>query len=365
MKYTCSDVSTETPDITHKDSFYSVPFKALYDLVKNLKLFIEPICKFLPFLEYFYFHESKLFEKLICMAQRIQNEEKDEMQRLVCIVHHTKSKIERIMIADDVNYGDVSFTFEVPQNERRKEMSILLEFSLLDNSNLLAQIDDISTLFSFEQSIHSLVMVCINHKLQNCLDDQKFMEIKCISDTFKSEDRKFQMQLSKASTYINTIRQTFRNNAVETFTDGDRIPYLELINDLAQSERFLSFVLSNPLLPPVLRLFQDKLQLVIQMKDIEGISTEFIADLLPEFSLFLFDKNICFTCLIDVIFQQENPKHSREQLKLLNNNIEQIDTLFSQIDVSLCLCVMYTLYNILIVYYNINLTGPKNVINYN
>ena len=271
------------------------------------------------------------------MEQVSADGEQGNMQRLVYIIEYIKRKIDKIMTTDGVNYDDVRIMCNLSQINRQKEMDVLHnfpEYKTSDISSFLAMINDVNTLLLFQPSIESVVTLCNRFELKSCLNDQTFEKVKSIIDVLLSEDRKLQMQLSEASDYLKTIRQVFKSSAVEVFSDEDRKPYLELIAELAKSEKFHLFLKSHRFLSER-GLFHNKLQLVTTQLQEDEYGSEVIDQLLPAFTLVSpLDENIEFPALIDHIFQQENPSHYRKQLQMVNSSMEGIHAWFSGIDVS-------------------------------
>ena len=323
------------PKVIWNESVCDISYKTLNDTVGALHSFLKPLNNFLPFIEYFHCNKSQMFDA--CMKQASVDEEQDNMQRLVNVIKQIKRKIDRIMTNDHVNYGDVSIMCSCSRIICQKEMEVLQNFSeykTSDVSSFLAKIDDVKTLLLFQSSIESVVTLCNRFELKSCLNDQTFNKVKSINDVLQSEDRKLQMQLSEASDYLKTIRQVFKSSAVESFTDEKRKPYLELIAELAESEKFHLFLKSHRFLSER-GLFHNKLQLVTTQLQEEEYGSEVIDQLLPAFTLLSpLDENIEFPALIDHIFQQENPSHYKKQLQMVNSSMEGIHAWFSGIDVS-------------------------------
>ena len=323
------------PDVIWNESVYNISYKTLYDTVEVLHSFLEPLDNFLPFMEYFHCNKSQLFDA--CMKEASVNEEQDSIHRLAYVIEQIKRKIDRIMTNDNVNYDDISIMCSCSRISCQKEVEVLHNFSeykTSDVSSFLAKIDDINTLLLFQSSIKSVVTLCNKFELESCLNDQTFKEVKSINDVLLSEDRKRQMQLSEAANYLKTIRQVFKSSAVECFPDEKRKPYLELIAELAESEKFHLFLKSHRFLSER-GLFHNKLQLVTTQLQEDEYGSEVIDQLLPAFTLVSpLDENIEFPALIDHIFQQENPSHYRKQLQMVNSSMEGIHVWFSGIDVS-------------------------------
>ena len=317
------------------DSVHDISYKTLEGIAENLKSFLKPVHKFLPFMEYFHCNKSQLFDA--CMNQVSVEEEQDSMQRLVNIIKQVKTKVDRIMTNDSVSYDDVSIMCSLSRSNCQKEMEILHnfpEYKTSDVSSFLAMINDVNTLLLFQPSIESVVTLCNRFDLKSCLNDQTFEKVKSINDVLLFEDRKLQMQLSEALDYLKTIRQVFKSSTVECFSDEERKPYLELIAELAESEKFHLFLKSHRFLSER-GLFHNKLQLVTTQLQEEEYGSEVIDQLLPAFTLLSpLDENIEFSALIDHIFQQENPLHYRKQLQMVNSSMEGIHVWFSGIDVS-------------------------------
>ena len=317
------------------ESIYGISLNKLNDTVEALHSFLKPVHKFLPFIEYFHCNKSQLFDTF--MKQVSVRKEQDSMQRLVYVIEYIKRRIDKIMAGDGVNYDDIRIMCSLSQINCQKEMDVLHnfpEYKTSGVSSFLGEINDVKTLLLFQSSIEFVVTLCNKFELKSCLNDQTFEKVKSINDVLLSEDRKLQMQLSEASDYLKTIRQVFKSSAVECFSDEERKPYLELIAELAESEKFHLFLRSHRFLSER-RLFHDKLQLVTTQLQEEEYGSEVIDQLLPAFTLLSpLDENIEFPALIDHIFQQENPSHYRKQLQMVNSSMEGIHVWFSGIDVS-------------------------------